>query len=540
MINHGVICTKKKKNAIDDKGTYEMYYDYEEKIKFIKSHRVLAINRGEKEDILSVNIKVDDDYIISYLKSRIIKNNNVMSAKIVDEAINDSYKRLIFPSIEREVRSFLKDKSEEDAIDVFGDNLENLILTPPIKDVTVLGFDPAFRTGCKLAVVSPTSSVLNISVIYPHEPHNKWDEAKNTLKDLFKKYDIDVVAIGNGTASRESEKLVAEAISEYNDKDVKYVIVSEAGASVYSASEMAISEFPDLTVEKRSAISIARRLQDPLSELVKIDSKSIGVGQYQHDVNEKKLDESLNFVVSKCVNNVGVNINTASRAILKYVSGLTKSSIDKIIKYREDNGKILSRGKLLKDKVLTPKTYQQSIGFMRVIDGDNIMDETPIHPESYDIASKLLNDIGFDICDVGSDKLSKKLDDFDVSLYAAKNGIDIYTIEDIVKCLKQPNRDFRDDFEKPLLRSDILKIEDLKVGMELFGTVRNVVDFGAFIDIGLHDDGLVHISKMTDKYIKHPSEVVSVGDIVTCYVDDISLEKGRVSLSLINPNLVKN
>ena len=540
MINHGVICTKKKKNAIDDKGTYEMYYDYEEKIKFIKSHRVLAINRGEKEDILSVNIKVDDDYIISYLKSRIIKNNNVMSAKIVDEAINDSYKRLIFPSIEREVRSFLKDKSEEDAIDVFGDNLENLILTPPIKDVTVLGFDPAFRTGCKLAVVSPTSSVLNISVIYPHEPHNKWDEAKNTLKDLFKKYDIDVVAIGNGTASRESEKLVAEAISEYNDKDVKYVIVSEAGASVYSASEMAISEFPDLTVEKRSAISIARRLQDPLSELVKIDSKSIGVGQYQHDVNEKKLDESLNFVVSKCVNNVGVNINTASRAILKYVSGLTKSSIDKIIKYREDNGKILSRGKLLKDKVLTPKTYQQSIGFMRVIDGDNIMDETPIHPESYDIASKLLNDIGFDICDVGSDKLSKKLDDFDVSLYAAKNGIDIYTIEDIVKCLKQPNRDFRDDFEKPLLKSDILKIEDLKVGMELFGTVRNVVDFGAFIDIGLHDDGLVHISKMTDKYIKHPSEIVSVGDIVTCYVDDISLEKGRVSLSLINPNLVKN
>ena len=540
MINRGVICTKKKKNAIDDKGTYEMYYDYEEKIKFIKSHRVLAINRGEKEDILSVNIKVDDDYIISYLKSRIIKNNNVMSAKIVDKAINDSYKRLIFPSIEREVRSFLKDKSEEDAIDVFGDNLENLILTPPIKDVTVLGFDPAFRTGCKLAVVSPTSSVLNISVIYPHEPHNKWDEAKNTLKDLFKKYDIDVVAIGNGTASRESEKLVAEAISEYNDKDVKYVIVSEAGASVYSASEMAISEFPDLTVEKRSAISIARRLQDPLSELVKIDSKSIGVGQYQHDVNEKKLDESLNFVVSKCVNNVGVNINTASRAILKYVSGLTKSSIDKIIKYREDNGKILSRGKLLKDKVLTPKTYQQSIGFMRVIDGDNIMDETPIHPESYDIASKLLNDIGFDICDVGSDKLSKKLDDFDVSLYAAKNGIDIYTIEDIVKCLKQPNRDFRDDFEKPLLKSDILKIEDLKVGMELFGTVRNVVDFGAFIDIGLHDDGLVHISKMTDKYIKHPSEIVSVGDIVTCYVDDISLEKGRVSLSLINPNLVKN
>ena len=540
MLNRGIIKTKKKKNSEDNEGTYEMYYDYEEKIKFIKPHRVLAINRGEKEGVLSVNICVDDDYIISYLEGKIIKNNDVMSADIVKNAIKDSYKRLIIPSIEREVRSELKEISEEAAIKVFGDNLENLILTPPMKDVTVLGFDPAFRTGCKLAVVSPTSQVLNISVIYPHEPQNKWDEAKKVLMDLFKKYDVDVVAIGNGTASRESEKLVAETISEYKEKDVKYIIVSEAGASVYSASELAIKEFPNLTVEKRSAISIARRLQDPLSELVKIDSKSIGVGQYQHDVNEKKLDESLDFVVSKCVNNVGVNINTASRAILKYVSGLTKSSIDKIIKYREDNGKILSRGKLLKDKVLTPKTYQQSIGFMRVIDGDNIMDETPIHPESYDIASKLLNDIGFDICDVGSDELSKKLDDFDVSLYADKNGIDIYTIEDIVKCLKQPNRDFRDDFEKPLLRSDILKIEDLKVGMELFGTVRNVVDFGAFIDIGLHDDGLVHISKMTDKYIKHPSEVVSVGDIVTCYVDDISLDKGRVSLSLINPNLVKN
>ena len=540
MINHGVIYTKKKKSAIDDKGIYEMYYDYEERVKFIKSHRGLAINRGEKEGVLSAGIRIDDDYIISYLKSKIIKNNGVMSAGIVEEAIKDSYKRLIFPSIEREVRSILKDKSEEDAIGVFGDNLEHLILTPPIKDVTVLGFDPAFRTGCKLAVVSPTSSVLNISVIYPHEPHNKWEEAKDVLKDLFKKYDIDVVAIGNGTASRESEKLVVEATREYKDKDIKYVIVSEAGASVYSASEVAISEFPDLTVEKRSAISIARRLQDPLSELVKIDSKSIGVGQYQHDVNEKRLDESLNFVVSKCVNNVGVNINTASKAILKYVSGLTKSSIDKIVKYREDNGKILSRSMLLKDKVLTPKTYQQSIGFMRVIDGDNIMDETSIHPESYDIACKLLSDIGFDICDIGSDKLSKKLDDFDVSLYADKNGVDIYTIEDIVKCLKQPNRDFRDDFEKPLLKSDILKIEDLKVGMELFGTVRNVVDFGAFIDIGLHDDGLVHISKMTDRYIKHPSEIVSVGDVVKCYVDDISLEKGRVSLSFINPNLVNN
>ena len=409
-----------------------------------------------------------------------------------------------------------------------------------MKDITVLGFDPAFRTGCKLAVVSPTSSVLNISVIYPHEPHNKWDEAKSILKDLFKKYDIDVVAIGNGTASRESEKLVAEAISEYKDKNVKYVIVSEAGASVYSASELAIHEFPDLTVEKRSAISIARRFQDPLSELVKIDSKSIGVGQYQHDVNEKKLDESLDFVVSKCVNNVGVNVNTASPSILKYVSGLTKTAIEKIVNYREKNGKIKSRNELIKNKVLSSKAYEQSIGFMRIVDGDNPMDVTSIHPESYDISLKLLNTYDFDINDIGSKKLSDVLTDIDVKKVSSELGTDIYTLEDIIKCLMRPNRDFRDDFDKPILKSDILRIEDLKVGMELSGTVRNVVDFGAFIDIGLHDDGLVHISKMTDKYIKHPSEIVSVGDIVTCYVDNVSLEKGKVSLSLINPNLIKN
>ena len=540
MKNNGIISTKKKKIAVDEKKVYEMYYDYEERIKYIKPHRVLAINRGEKEQVLSVSITVDNDYIISYLENKIIKQDNVDSTAIVKNAILDSYKRLILPSIEREVRSELKEVSEEAAIEVFGDNLENLILTPPMKDITVLGFDPAYRTGCKLAVVSPTSKVLNISVIYPNEPHNKWEESKKVLKDLFKKYDVDVVAIGNGTASRESEKLVAEAIGEYKDKDIKYVIVSEAGASVYSASELAIKEFPDLTVEKRSAISIARRLQDPLSELVKIDSKSIGVGQYQHDVNEKKLDESLDFVVSKCVNNVGVNINTASPSILKYVSGLNKSSIEKIINYREGNGKIKSRLELLKNKVLTPKAYEQSIGFMRVIDGDNVMDVTPIHPESYKTAVKLLNDLNLSLDDIGSKNLVDKLSGIDIEEYANNNNVDIYTIKDIVECLKKPNRDFRDDFDKPLLKSDILKIEDLKVGMELSGTVRNVVDFGAFIDIGLHDDGLVHISKMTDKFIKHPSEIVSVGDIVTCYVDDISLDKNRVSLSLINPNLVKN
>ena len=540
MNNYGIIHSRLKKDAYDENKTYEMYYDYEERIKFIKPHRVLALNRGEKEGILTVNIEVDNAYIISYLENKIIKNNDVMSSDIVKASIKDSYKRLIFPSIEREVRSDLKDIAEQSAIEVFGNNLEKLILTPPMKDITVLGFDPAYRTGCKLAVVSPTSSVLNISVIYPHEPHNKWEESKKILKDLFKKYDIDVVAIGNGTASRESEKLVAEAIGEYKDKNIKYVIVSEAGASVYSASDLAIKEFPDLTVEKRSAISIARRLQDPLSELVKIDSKSIGVGQYQHDVNEKKLDESLDFVVSKCVNNVGVNINTASSSILKYISGLTKTTIDKIINYREKNGKIVSRDKLIKEKVLSPKVYEQSIGFMRVIDGDNVMDETPIHPESYGVAIKVLNDLSCTVKDIGKEELSKKLDSINIESYSKELGVDKYTLEDIIKCLKQPNRDFRDDFEKPILKSDVLNIEDLKENMELSGTVRNVVDFGAFIDIGLHDDALVHISKLTDKYIKHPSEVVSVGDIVTCYVEKIDLAKKRVSLSLINPNMVKN
>ena len=540
MKNNGVIHTKLKKGAEDSSKVYEMYYDYEERIKYIKPHRVLAINRGEKEGILSVSITIDNDYVLSFLDSKIIKEGNEESTEIVKDAIRDSFKRLILPSIERDVRAELKEVAEEGATQIFGKNLENLLLTPPMKDITVLGFDPAFRTGCKLAVVDSTSNVLNISVIYPHEPHNKWDEAKNKIKELIKKYDIDVISIGNGTASRESEKLVAEVISEYKDKDVKYVIVSEAGASVYSASPLAIREFPDLTVEKRSAISIARRLQDPLSELVKIDSKSIGVGQYQHDINEKRLDESLDFVVSKCVNNVGVNVNTASPSILKYISGLTKSSIDKILKYREEKGKIKSRDELISKKIVTPKVYEQSIGFMRVIDGDNPMDITPIHPESYETTIKLLEKLGFGIKDLGSEKLTKSLSSINIDNLSKELGVDKYTLEDIIKALEKPNRDYRDDFEKPILKSNILKIEDLTVGMELSGTVRNVVDFGAFIDIGLHEDGLAHISKLTDKYIKHPMEVVSVGDIVTCYVDKISLDKGKVSLSLINPNTVKN
>ena len=537
MSNYGIIRTKKKNNDLDVSKTYEMYYDYSEKIKYIKPHRILAINRGEREGILTVSIPIDNDLIINYLENRLVKDKESESASIVRSAIKDSYKRLIFPSIEREVRSDLKEKAETVAIEVFSNNLEKLILTPPMKDITVLGFDPAYRTGCKLAVVSSTSKVLDISVIYPHEPKNEWESSKEKLKNLFSKYDVDVVAIGNGTASRESEKLVAEAINEYTGKNIKYIIVSEAGASVYSASPLAIKEFPDLTVEKRSAISIARRLQDPLSELVKIDSKSIGVGQYQHDVNEKKLDESLDFVVSKCVNNVGVNINTASPSLLKYVSGLTKSSIEKIIKYREVHGRIESREELIKDKVLTSKTYEQSIGFMRVIDGSNIMDVTPIHPESYALANKLLNDLGFSSKDIGSDKLNNSLNSVNIDLFSEKNNTDRYTVEDIIKCLKQPNRDFRDDFEKPILKSNILKLEDLSIGMELQGTVRNVVDFGAFIDIGLHEDGLVHISKLTNSYVKHPMDVVSVGDIVTCYVDSINMDKGKVSLSLLNPNI---
>ena len=538
--NNGILKSKIKKTATDENKVYEMYYDYEERVKYIKPHRVLAINRGEKEGVLSVSINVDESYIISYLEGKLLKVKEGESADIVKEAIKDSYKRLIFPSIEREIRSEIKESSEEAATEVFGNNLESLLLTPPMKDITVLGFDPAYRTGCKLAVVSPTSKVLNISVIYPHEPHNKWDEAKKTIKELLSKYDVDVVAIGNGTASRESEKLVAEVISEYKDKEVKYVIVSEAGASVYSASKLAISEFPDLTVEKRSAISIARRLQDPLSELVKIDSKSIGVGQYQHDINEKKLDESLNFVVLKCVNNVGVNVNNASPSILKYVSGMTKTMIDKIVKYREEHGKIKNREELIKGKVLSPKVYEQAIGFMRVIDGDNPFDVTPIHPESYDVALKLLSKLGFNTKDIGSNELVKSLEKINIEDMAKELDTDKYTIEDIVKALEQPNRDFRDDFEKPILKSDILKIEDLKVGMELQGTVRNVVDFGAFIDIGLHEDGLVHISKLSNNYVKHPMDVVSVGDIVTCYVDEIKLDKGKVALSLINPNEVKS
>ncbi len=532
FFKNGVITSKLKKKDADANKTYEMYYDFTEPIKHIKPHRVLAINRGENEKILSVNIEVNNEEVLSYLESKIIKKDSPVKPYVID-AIKDSYKRLIFPSMEREIRSELTSQSEDASIEVFKGNLENLLLIAPMKNKRVLGFDPAFRTGCKLAVVDETSKVLNISVIYPHEPHNKWNEAKETIKDLINKYKIDIIAIGNGTASRESEKLVSETLKEINN--CKYAIVSEAGASVYSASKLAIDEFPDLTVEKRSAVSIARRLQDPLNELVKIDPKSIGVGQYQHDVSQKKLGESLDFTVEKCVNNVGVDINTASPSILKYISGLTKSAIDKIIKYRETNGKIKSREEIKKKKLLSDKVYEQSIGFMRIADGTNPLDKTNIHTESYDKTLKLLDYLELSTDDLGSEKLINKLDNINEHEVSKMLDIDLYTLHDIIDSLKRPNRDYRDDYQMPILKSDILTIDNLTPGMKLEGTVRNVVDFGAFIDIGLHNDGLVHISKITNKYIKHPNEVLSVGDIVTCYVIDINKEKEKVSLSLINP-----
>ena len=532
IYNNSKIVTKKKKNAVDEKKVYEMYYDYSEDVKYIKPHRVLAINRGEKEGVLSVSLEYNKEYIYNYLEKKLIKDENSECAVYVKDAIVDSYKRLIGPSVEREIRSELTEKSEEGAIEVFAKNLENYLLTPPMKDKMILGLDPAYRTGCKLAVIDYTGQMLDIKVIYPHEPKNDFEGSKKIVLDLIDKYNIDVIAIGNGTASRESETFIANVIKDAK-KSVSYIIVNEAGASVYSASKLAIEEFPNLHVEERSAISIARRLQDPLSELVKIDSKSIGVGQYQHDVKEKNLNEALDFVVSKSVNNVGVNINTASASILKYISGLTKKSIEKIIDFRNKHGRFNSRNELIDNKILSAKAYEQSIGFMRVLDGSNPLDKTSIHPESYDKTTKLLESIGMNYDSLGTEELISKLDNIDIDDYSKKHDIDIYTLEDIINSLKKPNRDPRDDFDKPILKSDVLHIEDLKKGMELEGTVRNVVDFGAFIDIGIKNDGLVHISKITDRYIKHPSEVLSVGDIVTCYVDEVFLDKGKVALSLI-------
>ena len=533
---NGIISsTKKKGDDIDPNKTYEMYYSYQEPIKYIKPHRILALNRGENEKVLSVSVDVDKEKIISYLEKKLIKNDKSFVVDIVKEAILDSYKRLIEPSIVREIRSYLTEVGEEAAIDNFGKNLEALLLTPPLKEKVVLAFDPGFVNGCKLAVVDKNGKYLDSTVIKPFLNGNTEERIRLSMEvvvQLIKKYNVSIIAIGNGTASRESEKFCADMIKKYN-LDCKYVIVSEAGASIYSASPIAIEEFPDLAVEKRSAVSIGRRIQDPLAELVKIPPDGIGVGLYQHDVSQKKLASSLDFVVEKCVNSVGVNINTASPSLLKYVSGITKKSSEKIIEYREKIGKITSREEIKKKKLLSDKAYLQAIGFLRVVDGDNILDSTAIHPESYDVALKILDDLGCSRDMIGKSDLIKKLDNINLEEYKDKIGTDIYTLEDVILSLKKPNLDPRDEMPQPLLKSDILDIKDLTVGMKLQGTVRNVVDFGAFIDIGLHNDGLAHISKLTTKYIKHPSEVVSVGDIVDCYVDDISLEKGKVSLSLL-------
>ena len=534
---NGMIESKIKKDAQDEMKTYEMYYDYKEAAKQIKPHRILALNRGEKEKVLTVSLTIEIEPILAFLESKIIKNEGSFVCTEVKSAISDSYKRLIAPSIEREIRAELTEKAEEVAIQNFGNNLEKLLLQPPMKDKMVLGFDPAYRTGCKLAVVDPTGKKLAISVIYPHEPKNEYEKSKQIVLDLIEKYQIDIIAIGNGTASRESEAFIADVIKSATRK-VEYIIVSEAGASVYSASKLAISEFPDLHVEERSAISIGRRLQDPLAELVKIDPESIGVGLYQHDVAGKRLAESLDFVVQKAVNQVGVNLNTASPSLLKYVSGITKKHIDKLIEYRNQHGKFQSREELQKKKLLTDKTYEQAIGFLRIPDASNILDRTAIHPESYNLANELLQTLHLELEQIGNPTFVETLNQVDVNQMAKMLNTDIYTITDIIEDLKKPNRDPRDHMSAPILRSDILHIEDLKVGMKLQGTVRNVVDFGVFIDIGLKNDGLAHISKLTDHYIKHPMEVVSVGDIVDCYVDEIFLDKNKVSLSLLEKEKV--
>ncbi len=531
LYRNGELVSKKKKNSEDPNATYELYYDYRDSIKSMKPHRILAINRGEKEGVLSVKLDYDENAIAEYLEKKIIKRKSYVEEE-AKEAIRDSLKRLILPSVEREVRSELKEKGEKRAIENFADNVEHLLLTPPLKEKVVMGYDPAFRTGCKLAVLDKTGKPLEIAVIYPTEPHSDIEGSKKKMLELIDKYQVDIIAIGNGTASRESEAFVADVIKEAKRK-VEYVIVSEAGASVYSASPLAISEFPDLTVEKRSAISIGRRIQDALSELVKIDPKSIGVGLYQHDVPAKELDDSLTFVVSKVVNQVGVNINTASQSILSYVSGMSKKVINAILNYRDQHGKFMDREDLLKVKGMTPKVYEQSIGFLRIVDGDNALDRTPIHPESYEKTKKLLDFLDLSLNDLGTNKMYEALENVNLEELEKELSIDSYTLEDIISALKQPERDPRDNYPQPVLRSDILHIEDLKRGEKLQGTVRNVVDFGLFIDIGLKNDGLAHISKLSTDYLRHPSEKFSVGDIVDCYVEEVDVDRKKVKLSLL-------
>ena len=529
----GTIETAIKNAEKDEKEIFKMYYEYDEAIRSLVSHRTLAINRGEKEDVLRVKVVAPEEKIMQFLQKKVIgKVQSEDCAKLIEAAMEDSYKRLIEPSVEREIRARLTETAESQAINVFSENLRNLLLQPPLKGRVILSVDPAFRTGCKLAVVDETGKMLEVGVMFPTAPRNDVKGAEKIVLKLVEKYPIKLIAIGNGTASRETEQFIADVIDK-NNLDVPYIIVNEAGASVYSASELAREEFPDLEVEERSAVSIGRRVQDPLAELVKIDPKSIGVGQYQHDVSQKELTHSLDFVVETAVNQVGVNVNTASASLLEHVAGLSKTIAKNIVVAREDLGKFSNRTQLKKVPRLGPKTYEQSIGFLRVIDGANPLDMTPIHPESYDVTKALLTEVGFSLEDVGSDDVRAALAKVDLNVLAEKLDVGVPTLQDIVEALSRPGRDLRDDFPQPILKQKVLSLEDLEEGMEMEGTVRNVVDFGAFVDIGVGQDGLVHISKLANHFVKHPMDVVSVGDVVTVWVDEVDVKRGRIALTML-------
>lgn len=537
---NGEIVSTEKDAQKDDKKIFEMYYDFREKVSTVVSHRILAMNRGEKAGILKVELEIPEEKVLDYFDKQLVGNReSSVTVPYVRRAYQDSYKRFIKPAIEREIRSELTEKADEQAIAIFGENLRNLLLQPPLKNKVVMGFDPAYRTGCKLAIVDETGKVLAIEVIYPHKPANQEKRlvAGKRFKELIIKYQVETVAIGNGTASRESELFVAENLREIS-RPVYYLIVNEAGASVYSASDAARQEFPDLQVEERSAVSIARRLQDPLAELVKIDPKAVGVGQYQHDVSQKRLAEQLDFVVETAVNQVGVNVNTASPQLLQHVSGLNKTTAQNIVVYREENGAFTARNQFKKVPRLGPKAYEQAVGFMRIAGGKNIFDNTGIHPESYDTAQSVLDEAGIVIDDLGTAEGKEKLERLSLPLLAEKLSVGLATLEDIVAALKQPGRDMREEMPAPLLRKDVLSLEDLKPGMKLEGTVRNVVDFGAFIDIGVKHDGLVHISKMSRRFVKHPTDIVAVGDVVTVWIEEVDLKKQRIALSLVSPEEV--
>lgn len=531
----GMIESRAKNAEADEKGVYEMYYEFNEMIGKVASHRILAFNRGEKEDILRVQVQVDTTKIFQYLFEKVIQNRNSATRPYVEEAIMDAYKRFIGPAIEREIRGELTEKGEEQAIHIFSENLRKLLLQPPLKGKIILGVDPAFRTGCKFSVLDQTGKVLEIGVVYPHTAKARCPEAKQKIAEILSTYKVEVIAIGNGTASRETEQFIVEVIRE-SKSNAYYCIVNEAGASVYSASETAREEFPDYQVEERSAVSIGRRLQDPLAELVKIDPKSVGVGQYQHDVAQKRLNETLTFVVETAVNQVGVNVNTASASLLQYVAGLNKTVANNIRKYREENGSFASRKELKKVPRLGAKSYEQSIGFLRILEGENPLDKTAIHPESYKAAEQIVKAAGFGLKDIGSEDLKAALQALSIPEEAEKLSIGKETMRDIIDNLIAPGRDLRDELPAPLLKQDVISMEDLKQGMELQGTVRNVVDFGAFVDIGVKQDGLVHISKLSNSFVKNPMDVVSVGDVVTVWVDEVDTKKNRIALTMLNPN----